>query len=82
MFKMTSFCHLHYNNKILCIYKKSPFINYFCCLRENMDGDVLYLLLSLLGILYYMLTQGTPPDDLELHSEAFAVHLTKITLLC
>lgn len=46
-----------------------------------MDGDVLFAFITALEF-SNMLTQGTPPDDLELHSEAFAVHLTKITLLC
>lgn len=44
MIKMPSFCHLHYNDKILHIYKKNFPINYFCCFkRKNMDGAVLYL---------------------------------------
>lgn len=40
------------------MHKISFSVVYFCCLRANMHGDVLYHPLRYLGILYYSLPKG------------------------
>lgn len=40
------------------MYKIFFFVVYFCCLRVNMYGDVLYYLLRYFGIFYYLLFKG------------------------
>lgn len=77
LLKIANFCHLHYNKKIIHIYKNFPYYVFCCSLRENVHGDALYCPLCFLEILYYSLAQGTFTDDLELHLEAFEIHLNK-----
>ena len=78
MLKIPSSLHLYYNEKITHIHKISFPIIDLCFLRENTHGGVLYQPLCCLVILYSLLAQGIVTDDLELPSEAFEIHLTKM----
>lgn len=78
MLKILISVHLYYNEKITHMHKISLPIIDFCCLGENTHGGILYYPLRCLGILYSSLAQGILPDDLELYSEAFEIHLTKM----